>query len=296
MTRVCKRCGERETEIIPAGHDWDEGTVTKEATCTEPGTKTVTCKRCGRTDVQEIPARGHEFVNGVCKHCGAEVPDVVVPDYDHDLYGMFFRIDDIISNYGPDPINEYGAYLDHNPEAKIQKVGVYLTQDGTMWRRTIACVGEDITYATFVPYLSYNEDVKYTGLNNSSINIFRLKENSDGIWCYSNYATIGANLEDRTGKLLLTLTDIGQAGKDTRIFTDLDEMIAWLKEPTKTGDFNNDGLLDVNDVEYLLWHTILGDLYPVGPEADLNGDGVVTSDDVLLLLLHISMPDVFPLK
>lgn len=82
----------------------------------------------------------------------------------------------------------------------------------------------------YVPYLSYQSDIKYTGLNNDWINIFRLSENSQGIWCYSNYATIGANLEDAYGNLLLSLYDIGQAGAETRIFDDLDEMIAWLTD------------------------------------------------------------------
>ncbi len=296
ISRKCKACGKTETEVLPAGHKWDEGTVTKEPTCTEPGIKAVTCTACRRTDVLEIPALGHEFVNGICKRCGAGIEDVIVPDYDHTLYGMFFRIKDIISDYGSEPINEYGVYLDHNPGAKIEKVGVYLTQEGNMWRRAIACVGEDITYATYVPYLSYDEDIKYTGLNSPYINNFRLSKNSDGIWCYSNYTTIGVNLTDSTGKLLLTLTDIGQAGKDTRIFTDLDEMIEWLKTPETKGDFTNDDVVDVNDVEYLLWHTIMGNVYPVGPEADFDGDGQITSNDVILLLLYITMPDMFPLN
>ena len=99
-----------------------------------------------------------------------------------------------------------------------------------MWRRCIAVVGDNISYATYVPYLSYNEEIHYSGLNSDWINIFRLSENSDGIWCYSNYVTIGVNLEDADGNLLLSLYDIGEAGAKTRIFDDLDAMIEWLKD------------------------------------------------------------------
>ncbi len=231
ITRTCEDCGVSETEIIPASHTWDDGVVILEATCTTAGSKTCTCTVCGESADIEIDVLGHTFVNGSCTRCGAGITDIVAPNTDHPEYGMYFEIDDILSNYGPEFINEYGVLLDYNEDANIKKVAVFLTQEGTMWRRCIACVGDNITYATYVPYLSYDETIHYTGLNSEWINIFRLSENSDGIWCYSNYTTIGVNLEDAYGNLLLSLYDIGQAGAKTRIFDDLDEMIAWLKEP-----------------------------------------------------------------
>ena len=56
-----------KTETIKAtGHAYDEGTVTKEATCTEKGVKTHTCKKnCGETKTSEIPAKGHSYDDGV---------------------------------------------------------------------------------------------------------------------------------------------------------------------------------------------------------------------------------------
>ena len=231
ITHTCNACGEGETVIIPAAHTWDEGTVITEATCTEAGLKACTCTVCGEYAEIEIPVLGHTFVDGFCTRCGAGITDIVAPNTDHPQYGMYFEIDDILSNYGPELINEYGVLLDFNQDANIKKVAVFLTQEGTMWRRCIACVGDNITYATYVPYLSYDETIHYTGLNSDWINIFRLSENNDGIWCYSNYTTIGVNLEDAYGNLLLSLYDIGQAGAKTRVFDDLDEMIQWLKEP-----------------------------------------------------------------
>lgn len=230
LTRTCQLCQLVEVETIPAAHSWDDGEVTLEPTCNDAGIKLCTCTVCSETAEIEIPKLGHHFVDGSCSICGATIPDVVTPNGNHPEYGMYFEIDDIISNYGPDFINEYGVLLDYNEDANIKKVAVFLTQDGNMWRRCIACVGDNITYATYVPYLSYDEDIKYTGLNSAWINTFRLQENRDGIWCYSNYATIGVNLADAQGNLLLSLYDIGQAGAQTRIFDDLDEMIAWLLE------------------------------------------------------------------
>ena len=62
----CADCDEifKEQTVIPAlGHDWDEGTITTEPTCTEPGTKTYTCSRDEtHTKTEEIPALGHTEV------------------------------------------------------------------------------------------------------------------------------------------------------------------------------------------------------------------------------------------
>ncbi|MDY4231895.1 MAG: hypothetical protein SOX74_07435, partial [Candidatus Faecousia sp.] len=60
-------------ETIPAlGHVWNEGEVTKAATCTEAGVKTFTCTRCNATKDEPIPALGHNFgEDGVCTNgCG----------------------------------------------------------------------------------------------------------------------------------------------------------------------------------------------------------------------------------
>ncbi len=227
--RSCAVCGAEETITLPAAHKWNEGSVSEKVTCTTPGKKLCKCEVCSEEREFEIPTLGHNFVNGVCTRCGIKFIEVVTPQVEHPLYGMYFEIDDIESNYGPDIIDEYGVYLDHNEDAAIEKVGVYLTQDGTMWRRLIACTGENITHATYVPYLSKDGVLKYSGLNSAWINIFPLSRDSDGIWEYGNYATIGVNLEDKDGKLLLSLYDIGQAGKDTRIFDNLEEMKAWLR-------------------------------------------------------------------
>ena len=42
-------------------HLWNEGEITKEATCTENGTITYTCTVCGETTEEIIPATGHSF-------------------------------------------------------------------------------------------------------------------------------------------------------------------------------------------------------------------------------------------
>ena len=88
---VCKVCGEtvKKGEVIPAlGHDWDDGSVTKAATCTEDGVMTFVCKHdASHTKTEVIAAKGHswgewvvttpatEQIEGVetrtCSVCGA---------------------------------------------------------------------------------------------------------------------------------------------------------------------------------------------------------------------------------
>lgn len=229
VSKACTACGEETVEIIPASHNWNEGTVMTAATCEEDGLKVCVCLDCGETQGFAISKLGHYYVNGICDRCGESFIDNVTPSV-HPLYGMYFELEDVLSDYGPSLIDEYGVMLDYNDGAVFEKVAVFLIQDGTMWRRCIAIKGTNIEYATYVPYLSYQGEIQYTGLNHDWINIFRLTEHADGIWTYSDYVTIGVNLQDAYGNLLLSLYDIGQAGAQTRIFDDLDEMIAWLGE------------------------------------------------------------------
>ena len=60
---LCEDCGASKTEKLDklADHNWDNGTVTKEATCTEKGEKLYTCqcKGCNVTKKEEIAAKNH---------------------------------------------------------------------------------------------------------------------------------------------------------------------------------------------------------------------------------------------
>ena len=62
-TLTCSLCGDTSTVSIPATgkHTYDEGVVTKEATCTEAGEKTFTCSVCGDTTTEPIQALDHDW-------------------------------------------------------------------------------------------------------------------------------------------------------------------------------------------------------------------------------------------
>ncbi len=60
----CADCGKAVVAqaVIPAsGHVWDEGVVTAEPTCTEPGERVFSCQYCRGTKVEEEAAPGHAY-------------------------------------------------------------------------------------------------------------------------------------------------------------------------------------------------------------------------------------------
>ena len=83
--------GGAATLTIVCAHEWDDGVVSKEATCTVDGEKTFTCSLCGETKVETITAPGHKpvdcsktdwnadrtghFHDHTCSVCGEKIGD-----------------------------------------------------------------------------------------------------------------------------------------------------------------------------------------------------------------------------
>lgn len=70
-----------ENEVVvpePHNHEWDEGTITKDATCKDAGVMTYTCKTCTKTKTEEIPKSAqHQYSeeDGICNICGEQNPE-----------------------------------------------------------------------------------------------------------------------------------------------------------------------------------------------------------------------------
>lgn len=61
----CSVCGTvltAQKTVKATGHDWDEGKITKSATCEEKGVKTYICRTCKKTRTEDVPALGHQAV------------------------------------------------------------------------------------------------------------------------------------------------------------------------------------------------------------------------------------------
>ena len=60
--RTCTICGETEDKVTPAsGHQWSEWTTIKEASCTEEGERTHKCSVCGLEESEKIEKNEHEW-------------------------------------------------------------------------------------------------------------------------------------------------------------------------------------------------------------------------------------------
>ena len=69
MSATCNRCGfhDAEIKIVAFGHSYDEGVITIAPTCTEPGNRRFTCGTCGHTKNVEEKALGHDWDEGTVK-------------------------------------------------------------------------------------------------------------------------------------------------------------------------------------------------------------------------------------
>jgi LPXTG-motif cell wall-anchored protein len=80
-THTCKLCGDNfvDTVVEATGHNYKD--VVTDATCTEDGKIVSTCEGCGDKKVEVVEAKGHNFVDGKCEHCGEdEVKEPVEED------------------------------------------------------------------------------------------------------------------------------------------------------------------------------------------------------------------------
>ena len=69
---ICRDYSYIDGETPALGHSWDEGAVTKEASCLESGTRTFTCRSCDATKTESIPASGHSWDDGLVTVTPAE--------------------------------------------------------------------------------------------------------------------------------------------------------------------------------------------------------------------------------
>ena len=99
VTKTCPACNEILSTSTEA-HSWDNGKVTKAATCTETGIKTFTCTKCGQTKTETIEKSPHVSDNTYvvktkatcttdgeevqhCKVCNAEMNSKVIKATGH---------------------------------------------------------------------------------------------------------------------------------------------------------------------------------------------------------------------
>ena len=78
--------------------------------------------------------------------------------------------------------------------------------------------------------------------------------------------------------------------------TDASVTLIYHPQSRSNGDLTGDNAVNNKDVEYLLWHTLFPDTYPVSASVDFDGDGKVNNKDVEYLLWHTLFPGSYPLN
>ena len=92
----------------------------------------------------------------------------------------------------------------------------------------MAFVGDNITSAQYVPYVAYQGNILYDGLNSSNILVHNMEKSANDIWnVYGDFSLIEANLIDSSGNHL-TLHSTSVVGNNVQIFDDMNKMKAWL--------------------------------------------------------------------
>lgn len=248
ITKICRICRKEVTEVIPKSHVRMSDIVISVSSCTHEGEIRRTCSECGETVIVRTPKTAHRFDKDTqkCVYCKKPHTDYVNHDQDSHKSGMYFRVDESVSGYGYKPVNESGFTLEYNESASLSKVGIFLVQDGTGWKWCIAGVGENIEYLSCVPYVGKDGEIVYSGLNNQWMSILPMAENEDKVWSFGDYTAISTDFSDMNSVIEampvmfrmrsaepetgVGIYSIHSMGANTRVFTDMDEMIEWLTE------------------------------------------------------------------
>ena len=162
-------------------HTWNDGEVTKEATCTEKGVKTFTCTKCGETKTEEIAALGHidENEDGKCDRCGinmAPAPklvetaltDIKATDKVVIVFNAGEKAYAALNNGGT---TTKGAVKEFDGES----------HDETMYWNVVAVTNDEGAVIGYTFYVNGStEDFLYTIADNNGIRVG--KSTTGGVW------------------------------------------------------------------------------------------------------------------
>ena len=169
LERFFSLTGNGSTTTIPTiiryFHNWDEGTVVTEPTCTEKGVKRYTCldDGCGETKDEPIPALGHVYQSAVtpptcteqgytthtCSRCGDSYVNTYVNALGHSFTNYSYNDDATCTEDGTetatcdrdgctetDTRTKAGTALGHSFTNYVSDGNATCTQDGT---KTATC-------------------------------------------------------------------------------------------------------------------------------------------------------------
>ena len=176
-TRSCSVCGEEEIEELSAGtHIWDNGTVTKQPDCTQPGIMQFICTVCGDKSTEDIEPLGHTEVSvaGVpatcteegltsgskCSVCGTVLTErLPVPPLGHELIHTEAvepteDSDGNIEYWQCDRCGKCFSDKDGDIEIDISEVAVTYSGGRSLWQVILAAVAGAILFVVIAAIIS----------------------------------------------------------------------------------------------------------------------------------------------
>lgn len=303
--RYCQTCKKTYSRELPAtGHKYEA--AVKAPTCTENGFTTHTCSLCGHSyTADQVAALGHNYKSVVtpptkteqgytthtCTLCGHSYVDSYTaprgdePETEYTMTVMLYEASNnmLIKALEQSASSGYmqGIELSYEADSLPETCIFYL------------CVTEDTgNYAVFMLKDAYGRYV-YMADGAEQFSVSEKLPEKGYLW--------RADAANQEGGFYFTNVTTGKTiGFDNGAFgayTDKSKysVLNIFEIETLSGDINGDGNVDNLDVEYLLWHTLFPEDYPLECDADYNGDLAIDNLDVEYLLWHTLFPEDYPL-
>ncbi len=318
--RACTNCGNAQT----ANHSWNAGTVTKQPNCSETGVKTYTCSICNGTKTETI-AKTTDHVYGnwtmandtthqhsctkcgktetanhswnagtvtkqpncsetgvktyTCSICNGTKTETIAKTTDH-VYGNWTKLDDTKHQHSCTKCGS-AQTANHSWNAGTVTKQPNCSETGV---KTYTC---SICNGTKTETIAKTTDHVYG-------NWIKVNDNSHTHSCTLCGKTETVAHEWDSGKITVTPT-LETTGIRVRSCKGCDATKTEVVPKRANGDLNGDQSIDNKDVEYLLWHTLFPDSYPLEIFADFDNNNVIDNKDVEYLLWHTLFPDSYPL-
>ena len=308
--RYCETCKKTYTRELPAqGHTYKSAVTAP--TCTAAGYTTFTCATCGDSYTgEEVKALGHSYKSVVtpptateqgytthtCTRCNHSYvdsytePGVELPEVLYTASGMFYEsTGNVVMQTLPQ--TEDRGYLP-GVELSFDEFGAVADVSGCMFELYIT--EEDENHLLFM-IQDGNGRYVYAVAGSDMLHLSEKLPESGYLW--------KAEMANQEGQARITNLATGHMlGYDAvqerfELHNDQQhrDLLAFIIFEELSGDINGDGNVDNQDVEYLLWHTLFPEDYPLSVSADYNGDDMVNNQDVEYLLWHTLFPEDYPL-
>ncbi len=288
---TCSKCGNnyKDTYTNATGHNFGAWTVTKNATCTEKGSKTRKCQNCSHTETADIAATGHKYTEKVISPTETENGYTL---HTCSVCGDSYQ-SDITDPLGPPDPNAPSIVVGQKSAIQGQTVTVDISM-----KNNPGIVGFkiDISYDKDVLTLQNAETIGFDAMYSESMTAmpFTVSWESGFQDVTLNgeiiRLTFAVNEKAADGSYPVTVSyqpdDIYNLKEENIHFAVINGSVE-VKQHI-AGDINNDGKVNMKDVTRLHQYINGWNVAVVESAVDVNGDGKVNMKDLTRLHQYIN--------